>query len=758
MVIRIYIFLIALLLPVVSWADCGPYYGFYGYQFLNPKVIDYDTKLAPFFLAFGGNFQDEVVSAVEVQLEDNLAEWHERYCEQVDLTDIQNLIYGNTENRLQRLLRLIGQPDARPADLPPNLRANTFAQHLLRHKCEEVVEYLLFAKRCEPLVTINANAFTTDNSRREDMERLIDDGLDRFKTLKSHYVRLRYAYQLIRLAHYLKEYAYVIELYEYLMPKIEADESIIYDWIEGHRAGALQSMGDYPQSAYLYSRVFARCPSKRESAYLSFKINTDEQWQAALLLCESDQERAMMHVLRSQNSKAQLVEEMRSIYQYDPQNAALTPLLMRELLELERDLLGLDFNPNRQRNQQAFGRPRKGVTSRVVALQGFINEVIQDGVSDQTDFWLFARGVVEMLSGDYFYAEETFEDLRLQSENDSIITQLDILDEVLHVLALNQVSDSIEVYYYQLLRQDALRKKYPDLRPLVNDKLEAVYRQKGAPGKAALLQYGFDALRLNPQLSQIEELENMADSLLGNRFDRLLLAERVGPNANDDINDLLGTYYLQQGQWETALEVFRRVPAARRDAYGTYVPFVKQFKDRVNFRPSATATEYNKVDLLERLLNLEEEARGTTNDTLAARNYFNIGLALYNMSYFSYNWRMADYFRSGSSMEQLQRNRRTENFVFAHPEAPLGNREDMNMERARYYFERALTRAPNREAAAEAVFFAAKTERNQHYTSAPKGATRPFRYFQLLQSNYSDTRFYQKAIAECRTFAWYVDQ
>lgn len=758
MALRSWIFLVTLLLPALAAAECGPYYGFYGYQFLNPKVLDYDSRLAPFFLTFGGRGEDDAMSAAAVQLEDNLAEWHERYCEQVDLTDVQNLIYGNTENRLQRLLRLIGQPKARAADLPPNLRANSLAQHLLRYRCEEVVEYLIFAKRCEPLVVANANVFSPPNSRREDMERLIDEGLTRFKSLKSHYVRLRYAYQLIRLAHYLKEYAYVLELYDYLMPKIEADESIIYDWIEGHRAGALQSLGDYAQSAYLYSRIFENCPSKRQSAYLSFRIKTDEQWKKAMLLCEDDRERAMMHVLRAQNSKAQLVEEMQSIYRFDPQNAALVPLLMRELLELERDLLGLDFNPYRQRNQRTFGRPRPGVTSRVVAVQEFINGVIRDGGSNQPDFWLFARGVVEMLAGDYFYAEETFEDLRTATDNDSIVKQLDILEEVLQVLALNQVSDSIEVYYYQLLRQDKLRKEYPALRTLVNDKLEAVYRQKGATGKAALLQYGFDALSMNPQLSQIEELGNMADSLLGNRFDRLLLAERVGPNPEDDINDLLGTYYLQQGQWETALEVFRRVPTARRDAYGTFVPFVKQLNDRVNYRPSATATEYNKVDLLERLLGLEEEARATTNDTLAARNYFNIGLALYNMSYFSYNWRMADYFRSGASMQELRRNPRSGNFVFSHPQAPLGNREDMNMERARYYFERALTRAPNREAAAEAIFFAAKTERNQHYTSSAPGVSRPFRYFQLLKSNYANTRFYQKAIAECRTFAWYVDQ
>jgi tetratricopeptide (TPR) repeat protein len=288
----------------------------------------------------------------------------------------------------------------------------------------------------------------------------------------------------------------------------------------------------------------------------------------------------------------------------------------------------------------------------------------------------------------------------------------------------------------------------------VNDKLKAVYLANGREGKAALLQYGFDAIQKNPAISKVKEMEMMADSLLGNRFDKALLADRVGPNPIDDINDLLGTYYLQKGQWETALEVFQRVPAARRDGYGTYSPFSKQFNDRVQFRPSAALSRYNKVELLERLLELEDQARRTTNDTIAARNFFNIGLAHYSMSYYGYNWHMADYFRSGSSGSLAVR-RRTTDWVFPHVNAPLGNRENMSMDRAAYYFERALERAPGRESAAEAAFFAAKCQRNMHYAAGSPGP-RPFTYFRLLKEVYFDTKFYQMAVEECRTFAWYA--
>lgn len=746
--------IVLFLLPAALAADCTPV--FYGYQFLNPDLLEYDSQLGPMYHAFANRYQLGARNEATLRETDNLAEWYERYCEQVELADLKALVYGNTLGDLRDILRVMDDRKNTSTALSSTLRKNSFARHLIDYRCTEVLTYLIFAKRVEPYVIAQPNAFKQERPDRETMKQLIDEGLDIFKATESHYIRLRYAYQLVRLAHYLQEYDYVIRLYDYLMPKIEADPSILYDWVESHRAGALQALGDNPRSAYLYSRVFERCPSKRESAYLSFRITTDAEWQAASNLCANNHERAMLHVMRAQNRKAVVLEEMEKIYALEPANTALEPLMMRELLELEKDLLGLDFNPEARQNKRVLNRPRPAAAPRLIALQAFVNNAVRNANTANPKLWLLAKGTLEMLAGDYFYARQSYASLASENPEDTLADQLSILREVLNVLALNKVNDSVELYYYDLLANDELRLRYPDLRPLVNDKLEAVYRKTGRSGKAALLQYGFDALQKNPTLNYIKELEAMADSLLGNRFDKALLADRVGTDVEDDINDLLGTYYLQKGQWETAMEIFGRIPTARRESYGTYAPFIKQFNDLVNFRPSAAAARYTKVDLLARLLELEDQARRTDNDTLAARNFFNIGLAHYNMSYYSYNWRMADYFRSGSSGARAAQ-QRTVDWVFPHPEAPLGNRENMSMDRASYYFERALERAPGREAAAEAAFYAAKAQRNQHYAAGSPGQ-RSFTYFRLLKENYADTKFYQLAVEECRTFAWFVSR
>ncbi|MEM6770159.1 MAG: hypothetical protein AAF597_06205, partial [Bacteroidota bacterium] len=255
------IILLAFVLPFRLSADCDP--SFYGYQFLNPAVVEYNSQLSPFYVYFRAYYPEVGKTEAEYRKEDNLQEWYERYCEQVDIKDLEKIIYGSSDNDLQALLRIMSRPKTKVSDLTDRLRDNTFTRHLMEYRCTEVVEYLLFAKAAEPHVGRLA-AREKSQARRVNMESLIDEGLDKFRRTKSHYIRLRYAYQLVRLAHYLGEYAYVLELYDYLRPKIEADPSIIYHWMEGHRAGALQATGQYAESAYRFSRIFANCRSLRE--------------------------------------------------------------------------------------------------------------------------------------------------------------------------------------------------------------------------------------------------------------------------------------------------------------------------------------------------------------------------------------------------------------------------------------------------------------------------------------------------------------
>jgi hypothetical protein len=164
---------------------------------------------------------------------------------------------------------------------------------------------------------------------------------------------------------------------------------------------------------------------------------------------------------------------------------------------------------------------------------------------------------------------------------------------------------------------------------------------------------------------------------------------------------------------------------------------------------------YNKGELIEALLTKEYEAKAGTGN-VGVLNY-EIGLALYNMSYFGQAWKAMDFYRSGASLQTAYL--RDGDNVTPHPIFPYGNQENFDCSRARLYFERARLATDSLELAAKATFMAAKCERNEYYVNRWRpDAVQSFENFELLVQNYAGTDFYQQIIEECLYFRAYANR
>ncbi|MEM9824231.1 MAG: hypothetical protein AAF985_24310, partial [Bacteroidota bacterium] len=232
-------------LPAIISRGCGPVdYGFHGYSFLLPDLMPQDAPYAPFVLRF-----DQLVNAYQekeqIQINENLAEWQEIFCALVPVKAIGEVIYDSSVDQLSLMKTAVNSKNI-PLDF--RMKKNAFARHLERHQCNETIDYLIYAKKCEPHVS-RRDAW--DNTPRDvvRMKNLIAEGRRIFRKLKSNYIRLRYAYQMIRLAHYSGDYEQTLELYEELLPKVEPIESILHNWILGHKAGALYRLGEKVEAA-----------------------------------------------------------------------------------------------------------------------------------------------------------------------------------------------------------------------------------------------------------------------------------------------------------------------------------------------------------------------------------------------------------------------------------------------------------------------------------------------------------------------------
>jgi hypothetical protein len=167
-------------------APCTGIQTFYGYTFLNPEIVHKNAAFAPFFLKWD-DYYDRVFFNRDIQRDENLAEWSERFCGQPELSHVEYVVYKSTTLELSGL-RDAAMDHEGKTPLPYTLGGNTFAEMIAENGCTEVVDYLVFAKKCEPYVIPRGSAWQLAEQDPDAMQQLIREGLGRFKSTESHFL------------------------------------------------------------------------------------------------------------------------------------------------------------------------------------------------------------------------------------------------------------------------------------------------------------------------------------------------------------------------------------------------------------------------------------------------------------------------------------------------------------------------------------------------------------------------------------------
>ncbi len=750
------VLLLALLVPTRVAHACGPfYYEFEGYSFLMPEVLDANAPNAPFFIGFG-DFYKNYKGAQQAQINGNVAEWVEVFCKLVKPQDVFELIYNSSVIDLELL-----HTSVRSKNMPLDYRwsSNSFARHLKREKCTHTVDYLTFAKECEPHVTRPTDDWEPISRDTMAMHQLIKRGKRAFRKCDSNYIRLRYAYQLIRLAHYAKNYRMVLALEDELLAKIRPVESIMHDWILGHKAGALKHLGQEDEANYLYSKIFLNSPSKRESAFRSFQIESDEAWERVMLLCVDNHERANLYALRAHSDESKAVEEMIKIYDLEPTNENLELLLVNEIKKLERDLLGIEFNDKREQNKKLFKIPRKDVGKYAIKLNGFIRKLADEKKVTRPQLWRLAEGYVEFLRGDLYAATQTFEWLSPKMKDIVLKEQLSVFELALKIADYENIEAEEEAEIAEIIKEDKRYKKYKDFPDYVNDKMAYDYVMNNHPGKAFRMQYPLRALKPNPQLDIIDDLLAVCKKEKTSKLERALITKRDGTTIENELLDMKATLLLSEGKPEAALEALQNLPRAEWDNYQFYV-YRDSITDCVECTPVDSVEYLNKVELLKEIFELEYKARADFVNS--SQYYYKLGIAYYNMTYFGTSWNVMDYFRSGANWSYAKGNiQQTGGYL------PYGNKEHYDCTKALFYFDKAIDLAKDPELAARASFMAARCEQKRYFVSKdcdyspykdeiPVLPEEYMKYYDLLEKEYNHTDFYRMVVDECKFFAAYA--
>ena len=692
------------------------------FPLIQSFIVNPTAPASPYFTSFKDIYLKFGKQTI-LQPNENINEWYERFCEVAPLSDIEWLIYQSDLSDIQELKNAVIQNTG----LITYLRTNKFARHLVKNKCLETIEYLLFAKKCEPFVTADKDVWQTKKPDIQNMEALIQEGTKEFLTIESHYIRLRMAYQIIRLAHYSGQYSKVKYLYNYFTPKINHAPSTIQYWIEGHYAGALKALGERAKAAYFYARVFHHCPAKRESAFLSFEVRTDNDWLSALSFCENDQERTALYALRASFRNSRAVDEMIAIYSLHPKSNYLESILIQEIEKQEK----------------------KPVVEYIKKLDTFVKQVIDEKKVAHPEIWLLALGYLKYLNNDYFEAKLAFNAVTEYTQSKALQEQIAIFNMAIEIKEWEKINEEVAQRIWEFQSENEVFNRYPTLQSLLSKQVFQNLKNHGNPGLAVLYKFGFNAVKVNPSEEVIRDIKELAKKEIINPFEKSLMVLSK-KQFNTEIQALYATWLMTLNEWEAAEKAWEEIPLADIELFGKSNPFVERLNECVHCPVKSNERQLTKPQIVAEMLKLQYDIKA--NRTESPQYYYKMGLGLYNMSYFGYAWNVVDYFRSGSSLKAERLENASDRMN--HPLFPNGNRENIDLSKALGYFEKAITLSTDKELSARATFMAARCEQKMSHVTKTANKRR---YFALLKTKYKDTQYYDKVIESCKYFKYYVN-
>ena len=720
------------------------------YSFFHAENLNFKSDYAPYLLGYGVMSNYIALEKREAYLEDNIKEWKGRFCDKPDSADIDKLLYDSS---IDEIAELRVPTSSKKKDMYYALETNTFAQIIVQNGCVEVVDYLLFSKRCEPYC-VKGELWNDKPKDVAQMFVLINQGRDLFRNTQSQFIKLRYAYQIIRLAHYAKDYKAVIQIYDDVVHKMENVNSVVKWWILAHRAGALKALGSRAQAAYLFAVVFRNSASKRRQAFESFDVKTADEWRDCMKFCRTNEERATLFAIRASYDKAKALEDLKAIYALDPTNENLELLLSREVLRLEKILLGYNF---RKSNLD------KNIIEKNKAycadLKVFVKKVGDDGVIKKPAFWRTTEGYLEVLLDEPRNAMRTFAQAR-QTNKDAVLgEQIDAFSLAARIQFL-QGTDAGMNDEIDAIRTDNAYLSDPDFEDFFIEKVGSIYRKTGEKGVAFLCNNTIGELEKAPKMELLDNLIALCRKPDKSIFEKELTAAGKGKTIESQIWQLKGRYFLAHFQLEAAAEAFKNVPETERGK--KYTPFVDKIKDCVNCVQSDTIL-VDRYEFTQRMLAYEYQIKAGQGDV--SRAYYLLGLGFYNITYFGNSSGLADAYRSGVSWKYLNSGRE----VYELSGFPLGNTEVTDVSLASEYFEKARQFSTDRNFQARCAFWVAKCEQNMFFTNktsrynlggknAPNVPPQYRRYFKLMKDYYSDTPFYKQAVTECKYFGFYVSK
>jgi hypothetical protein len=669
---------------------------------------------------------------------------------------------------------------------------------------EAVKTYLGIVAKQDPLANQGDPRWLSkeeQQQQKEDNQKLGKEVLGEIKkqleTEKDAFLRQRYAYLLIRSLHYTGQYPEVLSEYARLAPDIQQPDKEVAVWTGLLYAGALQHTGKRAEAAYQFATLLAKTDTKKLQAQVNFSIKTDEEWNALMALCKSEDEKALMHFVRALRVNANSLEELKSIYALAPDSEWFDAMLFRELafVQFADRVPGNEANPwlqasrgiNKEvliddlgayeeaKTDEAKQKLRDRRSQYLTQLSQLVDQVKQD--KKRKDLFLsdYAALYLKLLSAQPIAVADVKAFLSAYP-NDPRLPYVKPLEHLTYLENLGAIDPTSEtVIADDITAVEALEKslnkeggddeynndykrRTQDIMTYTYAKLEPLYANAKQLGKAYLAKQRGNIVLDDIKVEEIRELQALQAKPSPNRLEQKMAAdfgkafgeidyETNKFVLNNDPTELVARKYLLAGSLEQAKAA--ALEATSKIFKTTYNPFTTGRSGNNRVKSKAMTL----LEVIDTMQSLESKAKSNPSDALTQ---FQLGTAYYNMTWF------------GNSPMLTKTERSTISW----------KKGETDFSKAREHYELALQLTTNRELKAKTLYALAKIEEDAFYMQQDKKGTdlSPYwphgqndkyakaakfakknglgTYFKQIRA-YEDTQYFKDVIKQCADYRYY---
>ncbi|MEX1188835.1 MAG: hypothetical protein WED33_06210 [Bacteroidia bacterium] len=704
-----------------------------------PEIVESD-KYDSFFLSIWDYYSPYEVkipgrpsTSAKTKNELNIEEWKTYF---IGLSDekINDLVYKYSETFTDSLIK---SASGKFIDQYSN-------EELYKNRKDflEGLEYLKLAKRVETIIYRKPWDWNPEPLDQQALELEKSTALEKYISVKSEFIRLRYAFQIVRLC-------YLTEKYDQGISFVKLDfnytllDGQMYLRTKGYEAACNVKLSNFSEANIWYAKLYDYEEAYKFEAFESFHPQSDKEWEETLLLAKSIREKELLWHLMG--VYAAPLNGMKEIVKLNSTSDLLPLLLVRAVNIAENNLVensdyrNNEYYPFADESNLASFTPDPLFSWNSIKeeqLDDLINTVerIAEVREYDKDVWLISAAYLNWIGGNSEKAMlNTDLALKVTKNNKAVLAQVAINKLLISFSEISEINDETENKIIDLINEvnqvSTGVKRDENAIQFVLRKMNKMYLAKGEELLAELCSPNTYNYYKNE--SDVRNMLAFMQNKDNNKLSKYLIGRY--PLGTSDLYNILAVIKVYEYNFEAADSIYdKSVSLGTDELYGNPFNFrIKDCHDCDHGLPQKV--KYTKRAFVDKMIELKNKAVTSVDPNEKANNYFLYANGLYNMTYYG-NARFMSTTAIGNSMASSY----------------------YNCDKAEINYLKAMEHSKNKEFRAKCLWMAAKCQHNEwlekEYVLRGESDFIAGEYFYMMKELFSDTKYYKEVIAECGYF------